>query len=68
MEEKITYTRAKEILQNQKISPKDSERVFLYESLGRVLAKDIFTSEDMPEVALSNMDGYALSSTMIGES
>ncbi|MDE6958121.1 molybdopterin molybdenumtransferase MoeA [Helicobacter apodemus] len=65
MEEKITYARAKEILQNQKISPKGLERVFLYESLGRVLAKDIFASEDMPEVALSNMDGYALSSTMI---
>ena len=60
MEEKISYERAKEILQAQKIAPKNTERVFLHDSLNRVLASDIFAPCDMPKFPLSNMDGYAI--------
>lgn len=58
----IDYKQAKEILESQIIETLGSERVFLNEALGRVLACDIFALQDMPESACSNMDGYAINS------
>ncbi|TLD88601.1 molybdopterin molybdotransferase MoeA [Helicobacter sp. MIT 05-5294] len=66
MKTKISYEEAKEILESQNIAPLSKERVFLHESLGRVLAEDIFATQDMPEVACSNMDGYAVYSKFLG--
>ena len=68
MKEKISYSQAKEILNSQAIKPCGTTRVFLYDSLDRILAKDIFAPSDMPEFPLSNMDGYAINSTMLEKS
>ncbi|MCH5322707.1 MAG: molybdopterin molybdotransferase MoeA [Helicobacter sp.] len=68
MKEKIDFGEALGILQSQKITPMPTQRVFLYEALGRVLSQDIFAPNAMPEVALCNMDGYALSSSEIAAS
>lgn len=67
MKIKITYKEAIEILESQAISKKGLERVFLHDSLGRILAQDIIAPSDMPQCALSNMDGYAISSKFIDE-
>lgn len=68
MKEKISYSQAKEILNSQTIKPCGTTRVFLYDSLDRILAQDIFAPSDMPEFPLSNMDGYAINSTMLEKS
>ncbi|MCL9821354.1 molybdopterin molybdotransferase MoeA [Helicobacter sp. 14348-15] len=65
MQEKISYLQAKEILNSQNIYPKGIERVFLHESLNRILSQDIFAPNDMPMLNLSNMDGYAIYSAML---
>ena len=65
MQEKISYLQAKEILNSQNIYPKSIERVFLHESLNRILSQDIFAPNDMPILNLSNMDGYAIYSAML---
>ncbi|MCL9819197.1 molybdopterin molybdotransferase MoeA [Helicobacter colisuis] len=65
MQEKISYLQAKEILNSQNIYPKSIERVFLHESLNRILSQDIFAPNDMPMLNLSNMDGYAIYSAML---
>ncbi len=65
MQEKISYLQAKEILNSQNIYPKGIERVFLHESLNRILSQDIFAPNDMPALNLSNMDGYAIYSAML---
>ncbi len=65
MQEKISYLQAKEILNSQNIYPKGIERVFLHESLNRILSQDIFAPNDMPILNLSNMDGYAIYSAML---
>ncbi len=40
--------------------PRGSERVPLAEAFGRVLARDIVASEDLPEFDRSTVDGYAV--------
>ena len=65
MQEKISYLQAKEILNSQNIYPKGIERVFLHESLNRILSQDIFAPNDIPMLNLSNMDGYAIYSAML---
>ncbi|MCI7047960.1 molybdopterin molybdotransferase MoeA [Helicobacter sp.] len=65
MQEKISYLQAKETLNSQNIYPKSIERVFLHESLNRILSQDIFAPNDMPMLNLSNMDGYAIYSAML---
>ncbi len=67
MQVKIDYQQAKEILSSQTIETLGSERVFLHKALGRVLAQDIIAIHDMPEVACSNMDGYAINSKFLQE-
>jgi len=40
--------------------PLEPERVPILESLGRVLASDVYAGEDIPPYANSSMDGYAV--------
>ncbi len=63
MQTKITFNKAQSLLNAQKIKPLGTERVFLYDSLGRILATDICAPTDMPTAPLSNMDGYAIHSS-----
>ena len=62
MQTKIDYYQAIDILKSQEIRPLGVERIFLHDSLERILANDIIASSDMPSFALSNMDGYAFNS------
>jgi molybdopterin molybdotransferase len=40
--------------------PLEPEQVPILEALGRVLAKDVYAGEDIPPLANSSMDGYAV--------
>ncbi|MEW6048942.1 MAG: hypothetical protein AB1609_21145, partial [Bacillota bacterium] len=40
--------------------PVKTEKVALFEALGRVLAADVVAGEDLPPFARSTVDGYAL--------
>lgn len=62
MQTKITYTQALQILNHQDITPLGITRVFLHDALGRILAKDIIATSNMPTHPLSNMDAYAINS------
>lgn len=65
MKVKIDYAQAREILESQTIETLGIERVFLYEALGRVLARDVIATQDMPQSTRSNMDGYAINSKFL---
>ncbi|CAM3570784.1 molybdopterin molybdotransferase MoeA [Helicobacter sp. UBA3407] len=67
MKVKIDYAQAREILESQTIGALGVERVFLYEALGRILARDVVAIQDMPQSARSNMDGYAINSKFLQE-
>lgn len=54
----ITFEQAYQIIRQQ-VVPLSSERVNLYECLGRVLAEDIFSDMDMPPFNKSAVDGFA---------
>jgi len=44
----------------ENVKPLDTERVFIHEALGRVLAEDILSDTDNPLFDNSAMDGYAV--------
>ncbi len=56
----ISASRAREIIDSYEIEL-DSESVRIEESVGRVLAEDIFSPEDLPYFDRSLVDGYAVS-------
>ncbi|WP_198304376.1 molybdopterin molybdotransferase MoeA [Arcobacter vandammei] len=58
MRDFITYKKSLEILDNIKISC-SSKRVFIANSVGYILAKDIIANHNSPEFPTSGMDGYA---------
>ncbi len=47
MKVKIDYAQAREILESQTIGALGVERVFLYEALGRILARDVVAIQDI---------------------
>ncbi len=47
------------------VKQQTTTRVFLYQSLGCILAEDIYASFDMPQQRLAAMDGYVLSTSTI---
>jgi molybdopterin molybdotransferase len=55
----ITVEKAKDLV-NQNINILDSEIVSISNSLGRVLANDVFSMIDIPSFPQSAMDGYAV--------
>lgn len=62
MKKFITYNQSIEKLNQLKIIPKKSEKIFLTESFGRVLAVDIIADHNSPAYPTSAMDGYAFHS------
>lgn len=62
MREKIEYDEALNLLEDSKVEILGRERVFLHDALNRILADDIYATSNMPQVPLSSMDGYAISS------
>jgi len=57
----ITVEQALDIIR-QNIPPAQFEKVALIDSLGRVLAEEVFSDVDMPPFDKSAMDGYAVRS------
>jgi molybdenum cofactor synthesis domain-containing protein len=55
----IEISKALRIIKRE-TKPLDSEEVRLAESIGRILAEDIFADSDMPPFDRSQMDGYAM--------
>lgn len=56
----ISYEESIRALDDLEISPTGYENLFLSESKGRVLAKDIVASQNSPSAPTSAMDGYAI--------
>ncbi len=63
-EEVITVERALEIIFSN-LSPKLPPEINLkiYESYGRILSRDLFSPEDLPDFSRSTVDGYAVSAS-----
>jgi len=62
----VSYTQALR-LTLEHISPLDSETISLFQSVGRVTARDLAAMVDSPSVDVSLKDGYAVRSADIGQ-
>ncbi len=60
MKKFISFKESIEILENAFCEEVEEEQLFLNESLGRVLAKDIVAKGNSPAFETSGMDGYAI--------
>ena len=56
----ISYDESINILQNINFSKVTTEKLFITNALGRVVAKDIIANHNSPEFPTSAMDGYAI--------
>jgi molybdopterin molybdotransferase len=56
----ISYEKSVEILESVQISKRATKKLFLMESLGKILATDIVAMGNYPEFPTSAMDGYAI--------
>lgn len=63
----ITYEEAVAILRESDVKIKGEEKLFLHDSLGRILARDVVANEDMPPFPTAAMDGYACRSSDLSE-
>lgn len=60
MKNLINYDDSLKILNNLNFKVKSKEKIFLSNTLGRILAEDIVAKENSPAFATSGMDGYAI--------
>lgn len=60
MKEQIKYDRAVELLSQIEFFNFKTQKIFITQSLGYVLAKDIIAFENSPKLPTSAMDGYAI--------
>lgn len=56
----INYDESLRVLSNLEFKGKLKEKLFLTDSIGRVLANDIVANDNSPEYPTSAMDGYAI--------
>lgn len=56
----ISYEKSLEILENIVLTQRGIEKLYLMDSLGKVLAQDIVALTNNPEFPTSAMDGYAI--------
>lgn len=56
----ISYNDSIEILNSINISKRATQKVYLMDSLGKVLASDVVATTNYPEYPTSAMDGYAI--------
>lgn len=54
----ISYDESINILNNIDISIVTTEKLFIINALGRVIAKDVIANHNNPEFPTSAMDGY----------
>ncbi len=57
---KISYEQSLEILNNINITNTPTQKLFITNSIGRILATDIVADHNLPEYPTSGMDGYAV--------
>ncbi len=63
-EEVITVERALELIfSNLSPKPPPETNLKIYESYGRILSRDLFSPEDLPDFSRSTVDGYAVSAS-----
>jgi molybdopterin molybdotransferase len=56
----ISYEKSLEILNNIVLNKQSTQKLFITNAIGRVIAKDIITDHNSPEYPTSAMDGYAI--------
>lgn len=56
----ISFQQALDLIKSIEIESVGKEKVFINESVGRILSNDIHSKESSPKFDTSNMDGYAL--------
>ena len=56
----ISYKKSLEILGDIVLSEQSTEKLFITNAIGRVIAKDIIANHNNPEFPTSAMDGYAI--------
>lgn len=56
----ISYETSQDMLSLLSVGPLRSEKVFLSDTLGRILGEDIIARENYPALATAAMDGYAV--------
>lgn len=56
----ISYEESLEVLNNISINKQGSEKLFITNAIGRVIAKDVIADHNSPEFPTSAMDGYAI--------
>lgn len=59
MNKYVTFNEALKLIKEVKITKLGAEKVFINQSIGRILYNDIKAKDDMPKFDTSNMDGYA---------
>lgn len=56
----ISYEKSLEILNNIVLNKQSTQKLFITNAIGRVIANDIITVDNSPEFPTSAMDGYAI--------
>jgi molybdopterin molybdotransferase len=56
----ISYEKSLEILNNIRLNKGVTQKLFIIDAIGKVLAKDIIANHNSPEFPTSGMDGYAI--------
>ena len=56
----ISYGKSLEILNNIVLNKQSTQKLFITNAIGRVIANDIITVDNSPEFPTSAMDGYAI--------
>ena len=60
MRDFISYEKSLELINNIVLNKPSSEKLFITNAIGRVVAKDIIADHNSPEFPTSGMDGYAI--------
>jgi len=60
MREFINYDRSLEILNNIKLNKPTTQKLFIIDAIGKVIANDVIADHNSPELPTSGMDGYAI--------
>lgn len=56
----ISYKKSIEILNNIQLIKQTTQKLFITQALGKILAKDVIANHNSPEFPTSAMDGYAI--------
>lgn len=56
----ISYKKSLELLNNIEINKQTTEKLFITNAIGRVIAKDVIADHNSPDFPTSGMDGYAI--------